>query len=128
MWESPCPDMSGSFGHDGQCDLYGPGHEIHWIHFNHSMREPAVVIPVTASVDDDGLCTSRAMTSLWCGGITARRCYALRCNASAGGRCGSRAGTSLRSRRSLHGECAKRVQLGGAGPTARMPRCSRYEP
>ena len=25
------------------------------IYFNHSMREPSVVIPVTASVDDDGL-------------------------------------------------------------------------
>jgi hypothetical protein len=38
-----------------QCDSYAPGHQIHWIHFNHSMREPSVVIPVTASVDDDGL-------------------------------------------------------------------------
>ncbi len=42
-------------GTDRQCDLYGPGHQIHWIHFNHSMREPSVVIPVTAVVDDDGL-------------------------------------------------------------------------
>jgi hypothetical protein len=45
-------DLSGT---DRQCDLYGPGHQIHWIHFNHSMREPSVVIPVTAVVDDDGL-------------------------------------------------------------------------
>src|ERR1700737_4595629 len=45
-------DLSGT---DGQCDSYAPGHQIHWIHFNHSMREPSEVIPVTASVDDDGL-------------------------------------------------------------------------
>ncbi len=37
------------------------------------------------------------MTCLWSGGITARRCYALRCNASAGGRTGSPAGTCWRS-------------------------------
>ena len=45
-------DLSGT---DRQCASYAPGHLIHWIHFNHSMREPSVVIPVTASVDDDGL-------------------------------------------------------------------------
>jgi hypothetical protein len=45
-------DLSGT---DRQCDSYAPGHLIHCIHFNHSMREPSVVIPVTASVDDDGL-------------------------------------------------------------------------
>ncbi len=45
-------DLSGT---DKQCASYGPGHQIHWIHFNHSMREPSVVIPVTAAVDDDGL-------------------------------------------------------------------------
>ena len=45
-------DLSGT---DKQCASYGPGHLIHWIHFNHSMREPSVVIPVTAVVDDDGL-------------------------------------------------------------------------
>jgi hypothetical protein len=45
-------DLSGT---DRQCASYGPGHLIHWIHFNHSMREPSVVIPVTASVDDDDL-------------------------------------------------------------------------
>ena len=39
---------------DRQCDSYAPGHQIRWIHFNHSMREPSVVVPVTASVDDDG--------------------------------------------------------------------------
>ena len=45
----------GSSGTDKQCDSYAPGHQIHWIHFNHFMREPSVVIPVTASLDDDGL-------------------------------------------------------------------------
>jgi hypothetical protein len=45
-------DLSGT---NKQCVAYGPGHQIHWIHFNHSMREPSVVIPVTADVDDDGL-------------------------------------------------------------------------
>jgi hypothetical protein len=45
-------DLSGT---DGHCESYAPGHLIHWIHFNHSMREPSAVIPVTASVDDDGL-------------------------------------------------------------------------
>jgi hypothetical protein len=45
-------DLSGT---DKQCASYGPGHQIHWIHFNHSMREPSVVIPVTAVADDDGL-------------------------------------------------------------------------
>jgi hypothetical protein len=44
-------DLSGT---DNRCDSYAPGHLIHWIHFNHSMREPEPVIPVTASVDDDG--------------------------------------------------------------------------
>ncbi len=42
-------------GNDGLCDLYTPGHQVHWIHFNHSMREPSVVIPVTAAVDEDAL-------------------------------------------------------------------------
>jgi hypothetical protein len=37
-----------------QCDSYAPGHQVHWIHFNNSMREPGLVIPVTAVVDDDG--------------------------------------------------------------------------
>ena len=45
-------DLSGT---DERCDSYGPGHQIHWIQFNHSMREPSAVIPVTAVVDDDGL-------------------------------------------------------------------------
>ena len=45
-------DLSGT---DKQCDSYAPGHQIHWIQFNHSMREPSPVIPVTAVVDDDGL-------------------------------------------------------------------------
>jgi hypothetical protein len=42
-------DLSGT---DKHCASYGPGHLIHWIHFNHSIREPSVVIPVTAVVDE----------------------------------------------------------------------------
>jgi hypothetical protein len=45
-------DLSGT---DNRCQSYAPGHLIHWIHFNHSMREPSAVIPVTAEVDEDGL-------------------------------------------------------------------------
>jgi hypothetical protein len=45
-------DLSGT---DKLCASYAPGHLIHWIHFNHSMREPPAVIPVTAVVDDNGL-------------------------------------------------------------------------
>jgi hypothetical protein len=51
--ESPCPCVWDLSGTDDQCDSYGPGHQIHWIQFNHSMREPSVVIPVTAVVDED---------------------------------------------------------------------------
>ena len=39
---------------DDQCRVYAPGHLIHWIQFNVSMRNPCAVIPVTAEVDDDG--------------------------------------------------------------------------
>ncbi len=42
-------------GTDKQCDSYGPGHWVHWIQHKLSVREPAPVIPVTASVDDDGV-------------------------------------------------------------------------
>jgi hypothetical protein len=45
-------DLSGT---DNWCHSHGPGHLIHWIHFNHSMREPSAVIPVTAEVAADGL-------------------------------------------------------------------------
>jgi hypothetical protein len=45
----------GLSGTDDRCELCGPGRQIHWIHFNHSMREPSVVIPVTAVVDGHGL-------------------------------------------------------------------------
>lgn len=45
-------DLSGT---DKRCTLYWPGHQVHWIHFNKSMREPSEVIPVTATVDEDGL-------------------------------------------------------------------------
>lgn len=46
-WELP--------GADARCDSHAPGHQIHWVQFNWSMRDPGEVIPVTASVDDDGL-------------------------------------------------------------------------
>ena len=39
----------------GGCDIYRPGHQVHWIQFNRSMRDPGPVIPVAATVDDDGL-------------------------------------------------------------------------
>lgn len=45
-------DLSGT---DNQCHSYNPGHLIHWIHFNHYMREPSAVIPVSVEIDDDGL-------------------------------------------------------------------------
>ena len=63
-------DLSGTGRH---CDSYWAGHQIHWIHFNHSMREPSEVIPVTASVDDDGLVHIEMRTCPWCGGTTDRR-------------------------------------------------------
>lgn len=47
VWELPGPSA--------QCGLYLPGHQVHWIQFNQSMRKPGVVTPVTAVVDDDGL-------------------------------------------------------------------------
>lgn len=47
VWELP--------GADAPCDSYAAGHQIFWVKFNWSMREPGVVIPVTASVADDGL-------------------------------------------------------------------------
>ena len=45
-------DLSGTAKH---CELYVPGHRVHWIHFNHSMRKPSKVIPATATVDDHDL-------------------------------------------------------------------------
>jgi hypothetical protein len=48
-------DLSGTDNTDKQCASYAPGHQISWIHFNHSMREPSAVIPITAVIDDDGL-------------------------------------------------------------------------
>ena len=41
-------------GTDKHCDLYG-GHWVHWIQYFKSVREPGPVIPVTVSVDDDGV-------------------------------------------------------------------------
>lgn len=42
-------------GTDKHCDLYAPGHWVHWIQHKLSVRAPGPVIPVTASVDDDGV-------------------------------------------------------------------------
>jgi hypothetical protein len=42
-------------GTDKQCDSCGPGHWVHWIQHKKSVVEPAQVIPVTVSVDDDGV-------------------------------------------------------------------------
>jgi hypothetical protein len=53
-----CPRMRASHHAgivDEQVDPIQPGVQIHWIHFNHSMREPSAVIPVAAVVDDNGL-------------------------------------------------------------------------
>lgn len=47
VWELP--------GADAPCDSYAPGHQIFWGRFNQSMRQPGDIIPVTASVDDDGV-------------------------------------------------------------------------
>ncbi|KUI16248.1 hypothetical protein AU193_15900 [Mycobacterium sp. GA-1285] len=47
MWELP--------GADEQCRTYASGHQVHWIQFNQSMRNPGDVIPVTVTVDADGL-------------------------------------------------------------------------
>ncbi|WP_156671057.1 MULTISPECIES: hypothetical protein [unclassified Mycobacterium] len=44
-------------GTDQHCHLYGPGHWAHWIQHKLSVREPGSVIPVTASLDDDGVVT-----------------------------------------------------------------------
>jgi hypothetical protein len=45
-------DLSGT---DNRCHSYAPGHLVRFIQFKLSMREPSPVIPVTATIDDDGL-------------------------------------------------------------------------
>ena len=53
-----------------------PGHQAGSILFNHSIREPSLVIPVTAVVDDDGLVhiesddQRTSGTAMWSGGGT----------------------------------------------------------
>jgi hypothetical protein len=42
-------------GIDGQCASYAPGHLVHWGRHKLSMRQPGRVVPVTVSVDDDGM-------------------------------------------------------------------------
>jgi len=90
-------DLSGT---DKQCDLYGPGHLIHWIHFKLSMREPSVVIPVTAVVDDDGLVHVEGddlSLVRWNHRPALLRDALQRFGALAGGRTGNPAGTCWRS-------------------------------
>lgn len=41
-------------GTDKHCHSHGTGHWVHWIQHKLSVREPGPVIPVTASLDDDG--------------------------------------------------------------------------
>ena len=56
IWEI---SMSGIWwnlsGTDKQCDSYDGGRRVHWIQHKLSVREPAPVIPVTVSVNDDGV-------------------------------------------------------------------------
>ena len=47
VWELP--------GADAPCGVYAPGHDIEWHQFIGSMKTPGRVIPVIASVDDEGL-------------------------------------------------------------------------
>ena len=104
-------DLSGT---DKQCASYGPGHLIHWIHFNHSMREPSVVIPVTAVVDDAGLVHIEGddLSLVRWNHRPALLHAALQ-------RFGGMAdwkpplARPRGPRGSVHGDCAKRIQLGG---------------
>ena len=119
-------DLSGT---DRQCDSYALGHLIHWIHFNHSMREPSAVIPVTAVVDDDGLVHIEGDdVSLvrWnhrpalvrdalerFGGMAVLETALVHLGGPGG---------------SILWGCAKRVQLGDTGRKARLLRSPRYQP
>lgn len=40
---------------DRPCDSYRAGHQVHWIQAKISRREPPQAVPVTASVDEDGV-------------------------------------------------------------------------
>lgn len=42
-------------GTDKQCASNGPGHWVHWIHHKLSVQDPEPGIPVSASVDADGI-------------------------------------------------------------------------
>lgn len=41
-------------GTDNRCHTYGAGHWVHWIQYKLSVRRPGPIIPVIASVADDG--------------------------------------------------------------------------
>lgn len=99
-------------GTDRRCDSYGRGHRIHWIHFNHSMREPSVVIPVTAVLDDDGLVNiggDDLSLVRWNHRPTLVRDALQRFGGMAEWRNGSHAGTSSGPHGRLHGKCAHRI-------------------
>ena len=42
-------------GTDKRCDSYWAGHWVHWIQHKKSVQDPAPGIPVSASVDGDGV-------------------------------------------------------------------------
>ena len=74
-----------------------------------------------------GSCASRATTCLWCGGITDRRCCAVRCTDSPEWRIGNGYGIPWRCRRSPSSAVAERVRLGEGGPKARVLRLLLYQ-
>jgi hypothetical protein len=53
---SPCPKFGGTYpAPTSVATSYDGGHWVHWIQHKLSVREPDSIIPVTASVDDDGV-------------------------------------------------------------------------
>jgi hypothetical protein len=108
----PIWDLSGT---DDRCDSYGPA-----IRFTGSISTTPCgsrrwSSPSARWWTTTGWCTSKAMTYLWCSGITARSCYVLRCNAPAGWPTGSLLAHPRGPRGSLLWRCAQPVQLGSAG-------------
>ena len=119
-------DLSGT---DNQCDSYAPGHQIHWIHFNHSMREPSAVIPVTASVADDGLVHIEGDDlSLVRWNHRPALVRAALATLRREGRLEAPLVPPGGPHRGFHGKCAQRIQLGSARRTARLPRYPHDQP
>lgn len=75
------------------------------------MWEPSAVIPVAVGVYEVGLVRVDGDDVFLVRWNHARRCYAMRCNASAGWRFGSHVGTSWAVPTEAFAACAKRVQL-----------------